>query len=360
MTSRVPAETFDPSAHGAPVQLRRSDANPILVPRTDNEWESLVTTNPGAIYDERRRRFILLYRAAGHDREHRIHLGLAESEDGVHFERMSNEPVLSPSTEGAYDEGGVEDPRIMRIGAWFYVTYASRPYHAGQYWLMAGNPHKPPDCPPEFPVKFRENKTTTSLAVTRDFRTWRRCGPVTDARFDDRDVYFFPEPIKGRWWMIHRPMEWTGSRYGTPHPAIWINRSEDLLHWDSETSQLLARAEFPWEVKLGGNTPPIRTEHGWLTIYHGKGPDGYYRLGALLLDHWDPSRVTHRTRGWILQPEHDYETEGCYDMGGVVFPCGAVVREGTLFVYYGAADKVIGLATVPMRELLDYLLDCPA
>ncbi|MEM9083324.1 MAG: glycosidase [Planctomycetota bacterium] len=346
-------------AYRAPVQLARSDANPILSPNPDNDWEALVTTNPGAIYDEEQGKFVLLYRAAGEDQEHRIYLGLATSDDGVNFERASNEPALSPSVDGAHDMGGIEDPRVMQVGDWYYVTYASRAYHAGQYWLMAGNPSKPPECPDEFPIKFRENLTTTSLAITKDFRDWRRCGPVTDPRYDDRDVYFLPERVGGRWWMIHRPMEWVGKHYGTEHPAMWINSSEDLLHWDSSTSRLLAKAEFPWEVKVGGNTPPLRTEHGWLTIYHAKGPDGYYRLGVMLLDLDNPAQITHRTRGWIIQPEQDYETQGCYDMGGVIFPCGAVVRDGILHVYYGGADKYVGLATVSMKELLDYTLECP-
>ncbi|HMO27661.1 MAG TPA: hypothetical protein PKB10_15480 [Tepidisphaeraceae bacterium] len=340
-------------------KMTRSDANPILSPRAGSAWESLVTTNPGAIYDERRGKFVLLYRAAGHDVEHRVWFGLAESDDGVRFERVSDEPVFGPGADGGSDAGCVEDPRVMRIGDWFYVTYASRAYPPGQYWLMGGNPYRPPVRPAEFPVKFRDNLTTTHLAATQDFRTWTRLGPITDPRFDDRDVYFFPEPINGRWWMIHRPMEWCGAAYGTEHPAMWINSGTDLLHWDSSTSRLLAKAKFDWEVKIGGNTPPIRTPHGWMTIYHGKGPDGFYRLGALLMDLRDPTRVTHRTRKWFLEPEHKYETDGCYDMGGVVFPCGAVVRDGMLFVYYGGADKYVGVATAPMQAFMDNLLSCP-
>ena len=88
---------------------------------------------------------------------------------------------------------------------------------------------------------------------------------------------------------------------------------------------------------MGFNIPPIKTPHGWLTIYHAVGPDKYYRLGAVLLDLDDPSIVLHRTPDWLLQPEADYEIEGFYR--GVCFPCGAVVIDGTLFVYYGGGDK---------------------
>jgi len=153
-------------------------------------------------------------------------------------------------------------------------------------------------------------------------------------------------------------MSWVGPQYGTEHPAMWISFSEDLLHWPQST--LLAAAKEDWECKIGGNTPPIRTPHGWLTLYHAVGPDRYYRLGAMLLDLNNPARVTHRTKDWIFQPEEWYETQGCYDGGGVVFPCGKVVINDTLFVYYGAADKYVGLATCKLSELLDYLLSCPA
>ncbi|RYG63392.1 hypothetical protein EON77_21010, partial [bacterium] len=120
---------------------------------------------------------------------------------------------------------------------------------------------------------------------------------------------------------------------------------------------LLAKAEFEWERKIGGNTPPIRTPHGWFTIYHAVGPDKKYRLGAMLLDLRNPSLVTHRTRDWLLQPEESYEVDGYYK--GVCFPCGQAVIDGELFVYYGGADKYVGVATCPFAGLLEYLLACP-
>ena len=88
--------------------------------------------------------------------------------------------------------------------------------------------------------------------------------------------------------------------------------------------------------KIGANTPPIKTKHGWLTIYHAVGLDKYYRLGALLLDLEDPGQVRYRTRDWIMQPEEDYELQGFYP--GAIFPCGKVVIDGKLFVYYGSGD----------------------
>ena len=112
------------------MKLERYDGNPILSPNPKNAWESEVTTNPGAWYDEKTGTVYLLYRAAGADPEHKIHLGLAVSNDGYNFERTSDQPVFSPSVDG-FDAGCVEDPRIVRMGNYFYVTYACRPFPPG-------------------------------------------------------------------------------------------------------------------------------------------------------------------------------------------------------------------------------------
>ena len=338
------------------MRLTKFDGNPILSPNPDNAWESLVTTNPGAWYDPETGVITMLYRAAGHDPEHVIRFGLAVSEDGRRFRRVSDEPVFGPSENG-FDAGCVEDPRIVRFGEYYYITYAARFFAPGQYWLGDERPYTWPDCPPEFPRIIRENETCTGLAITKDFRTWIRAGRMTDPTLDDRDGILFPEKINGKYALLHRPMNWTGPEYNTEHPAIWISFSEDLLSWGE--SRLVAKAQAGWERKIGGNEPPTRTEAGWLMLYHGVGPDRYYRLGAMLLDLEKPWRVSHRTPDFILEPEADFETRGCYGGGGVVFPCGKVVIDGTLHVYYGAADKYVGLATAPLDQLLEHLLDCP-
>lgn len=337
------------------MKLKRYKNNPIICPNPKNSWESLVTTNPGAWYDAQTKEVKLLYRAAGNDREHRIFLGLAISKNGYDFERVSKEPVFGPSKDG-FDAGCIEDPRIIKIGQYYYITYATRIFPPGQYWLK-GRPCNAPECPDDFPYIIRENATSTGLAITKDFKNYIRAGRMTNPLVDDRDVILFPEKINGKYAILHRPMNWVGDQYGTEHPAIWISFSNDLLVWSN--SKLLAKAEQKWECKIGGNTPPIRTKYGWLTLYHGVGEDDYYRLGALLLDINDPSKLTHRTKDWILQPEEYYEIQGCYQGGGVVFPCGKVIIDDTLFVYYGGADKYVGLATCKLQDILDYLLSNP-
>ena len=339
------------------MKLRRYEGNPIISPNPRNAWESLVTTNPGAWYDEEKKQVLLLYRAAGKDVGHTIHFGLAVSKDGFHFKRTSRKPVFSPSKDG-FDAGCVEDPRIVKIGDYYYITYACRQGKPGQYWLpMEKNKHRGEPRPPDFPHSLRTNWTATGLALTKDFKTFIRAGRLTDPMVDDRDVILFPEKVNGRYVMIHRPMQWIGEKYGTDKPAMWISYSDDLLNF--RKSELLAKGKAEWECnKIGGNNPPIKTKHGWLLIYHGVGPDWHYRLGAMLLDLNNPSRVLHRTPDWILQPEEDYETKGLYN--GVVFPCGNVVIGDTFFVYYGGADKYVGVATCSLKKLVAHLLSCPA
>lgn len=336
------------------MKLKRYSGNPILSPDPSRKWESLVTTNPGAWYDEDRKEFFLLYRAAGNDAKHRICLGLASSSDGFSFKRISGKPVFLPGREG-FDYGCVEDPRVIKLGEYYFITYAARPYPPGQYWLFEKRKYKAPQFPEYFPSLLRNNDTATGLAITKDFRTFIRAGRMTNPAVDNRDVILFPEKINGKYYMMHRPMGWVGKKYGTEHPAIWISSSEDILSFPD--GKVLAVAKYDWEQKLGGNTPPIKTKYGWLTIFHAVGADRFYRLGAMLLDLNDPTKVLHRTPDWLLQPEEDYEINGYYR--GVVFPCGKVVVGDTLYVYYGGADKYVGVATCSLSELLKHLIACP-
>ena len=344
------------SPSSRPVRLQRFANNPIISPNPANKWENFVTTNPGVWYDRQAGKVYMLYRAAGNDSEHIVRFGLAISDDGYNFKRF-DEPAISPSIDGL-DGGCMEDPRIVKMGEYYYITYATRVYPPGEYWLNDGRCYKNPDCSDEFPLCIRENHTTSHLMITKDFKKFIRAGRMTDPMMDDRDVILFPEKIGGKFYMLHRPMNWCGEKYGTDLPAMWISSADDLLAF--KQSKLLAKAQFDWELKIGGNTPPIRTHAGWLTIYHAVGADNYYRLGAMLLDLNDPTIVKYRTKDWIFQPETDYETKGCYFGGGVVFPCGKAVIGDKLFVYYGAADKYVGLATCKLDDLLGYLLACPA
>lgn len=334
------------------MMLHKYENNPILSPNPEREWEALVTTNPGVWYDEENSEFVMLYRAAGNDEEHHINLGLAKSKDGFHFERCSEKPLM-PTYDGAWDEGSIEDPRIIKMKDFYYITYATVPHCPGRYWTLKPDERHVPDVDENAPFILRRNQTRTGLAITKDFQKIYRPGYLTDPMVDDRDVVIFPEKVNGKFVTLHRPMSWTGEQYGTEHPAIWIAFSDDLLEHKQLT--LLAKAKYDWEEKVGGSAPPIKTEYGWFMLYHAVGKDKKYRVGAMLLDLNDPTVVLARTRKPILVPEYEFENEGIYK--GICFPCGNAVKDGTLFVYYGAADQYVGVATCDFEKLLVDLME---
>lgn len=336
------------------MKLKKFEGNPIISPEERNEWESLVTCNPGVVYDKGK--FYMLYRAAGNDEQHVIRLGLATSDDGYHFKRESDTPVFGPSHDGP-DSGCVEDPRIVKFDTEFYVTYAYRPFPPGQYWKFGHDEILLPECGKDAPMAISNNLGNTGLAVTTDFKSFRRLGRLTSPCLDDRDVILFPEKINGKFAMLHRPKQYIGEKYGVKYPSIWLKYSEDVLEWeDKESSLLLTGIENTWEEKIGGSTPPLKTSKGWLMLYHGveHGGLGYYRVGALLLDLENPLKIIGKTPSPILEPEYDFEIKGYYN--GCVFPTGNVIVDDTLFVYYGGADKYVCLATCPVNDLLEYLL----
>ncbi|UZO80938.1 glycosidase [Aquimarina sp. ERC-38] len=334
------------------IQLKKYENNPVLSPNPDNDWENLVVCNPGVWYENGK--FSMLYRAAGNDEEHYIHFGLAESTDGINFNRVSNDPVFSPSIDGP-DMGGVEDPRIVKFDDEFYITYAYRPFPPGQYWKFEHDVILLPESGEDTPQVYKNNIANSGMAISKDLKTFKRLGRITTSNLDDRDVILFPEKINGKFAMLHRPKEWIGEGYGCTEPSIWIRFTDDLMVWEEESKLLLTGRKDSWEEKIGGSTPPLKTKDGWLVIYHGveKGGLGYYRVGAALLDLNDPTKVIGRLEEHIMEPEHDYEIEGYYK--GCVFPTGNMIIDDTLYVYYGAADKYVGLATCNVIELLNQL-----
>ena len=137
--------------------------------------------------------------------------------------------------------------------------------------------------------------------------------------------------------------------------------SPDLNHWGDHRRLLSARKGGWWDAnKIGLSPPPLETEIGWLIMYHGvrqTASGSIYRLGLVLLDLEDPSRVLRRSDEWIFGPRAGYEREG--DVDDVVFPCGWVVKGGRILMYYGAADTCVGLATADLKDVLEYIKKCP-
>jgi predicted GH43/DUF377 family glycosyl hydrolase len=332
-------------------QLQRYEKNPVLTPR-DNDWERLQVRNPAACYDGRKVHLVYSARAVTNT----IHLGLAESDNGYDFRRVGEGPWLSPSAEG-FDAGTIEDARMVNIEGVYYIVYGARAIGKTEFANGAKAKGATSDG-----VTWTRNFRRGGLLATRDFKTVERLGPISSEHEYDCNFVLFPEKVNGRYVLLHRPSAFEPF----PNPCLelpWNQRlgihicySRDLVHWEDD--RVLIRPEQEWEeTKVGGSTQPIRTPEGWLTLYHGvQGNDQtfVYRVGVMLLDLKDPSRVIARSPHFILEPETAWEREGT--VNNVVFPNGAVVIGDTLFVYYGGADTVCGVATAPLRDVLSHVL----
>jgi predicted GH43/DUF377 family glycosyl hydrolase len=188
------------------------------------------------------------------------------------------------------------------------------------------------------------------LARTTDFAEFERLGAVMPP--EDKDAALMPYRLGNRWALIHRPMGLDGAH-------IWLSYSSDLEHWSDHRRILAAREGAWWDAnKVGLSCPLIETSDGWLMIYHGvriTASGALYRLGLALFDLQQPERCLLRGAEWVFGPEASYERAG--DVDNVVFPCGYTLAEDgdTLYMYYGAADTCIALATASVRTLLTWL-----
>lgn len=356
------------------IHFTRHPDNPIVTPGL-YPWRLATTFNPGCIFHNDA--FYLYERAAGQLRPFHCYIGLLKSHDGVHFTHVSDQPVFTPEMAGS-KYGSVQDPRVVKIDNTFYMTYAFRPFAWSSYPTGVGVPDSHESDfpgvlrPPPDPSKTAsanvaqprpDNLTRSGIAISSDAIHWKHhCWP-TDSNLDDRDVILFPEKINGQFALLRRPLQFVGPQFGTNYPAIWISFSPDLLTWS--TPKLLAKAQYPWEDnRIGGSTPPVKTQHGWLVLYHGVQTLNpllkrvCYRLGAMLLDLDDPTRVIARAPHPIMEPETYYEKFGLY-IPNVIFPTANVMKNGLLYLYYGCCDTSIGLATIPLDELVQHVLQYP-
>ena len=299
-------------------RLTRVSSHPLLLPLAESYWESENVFNPSVIY--RDGLFHMHYRAEGKDWTSRI--GYAVSRDGIHWNRLRN-PVLEPSCD--YDRKGVEDPRVTEIDGVYYMAYCGNSYYRGKGVNYCGS---------IYPM----------FARSRNLIDWEVIGPMVEGE-DNKDHMLFPVRFDGRFCSFHRR-----------RPNIWLAFSRDLRTWpESEMRELCgARPDVAWEGKyIGMNGVPIETEEGWLAFYHGADANHVYRIGVMLLDRNDPSRILARPRTPVLEPRERWECRG--DVPNVVFSCANLLVGDTVYVYYGAADHVIGLATAPLRDLLEFL-----
>jgi predicted GH43/DUF377 family glycosyl hydrolase len=308
-------------------RLHRYEGNPILTPRPEVGWEGKSVFNPGVL--AAKGRVHMLYRALSEDNT--SVLGYASSPDGVHFDERPTRPAYEPR-EGFERKAapglsaGCEDPRLTLLEGAVHLLYTA----------FDG-----------YTARVAYSRISLEDFLARRW-TWSRPVVLSAPGVWDKNAALLPARIKGKFYVFHRlsvgiwvdwldaieeaQERWLGGKVIlTPRPGMWDN------------------------AKVGIAAPPIATEHGWLMLYHGvQDPGTVYRVGVALLAEDDPTRVLARSAEPILEPEMEWERQGL--VPNVVFPCGAVLLGEDLHVYYGGADRVIGVAAVKMRDLLDWLL----
>lgn len=322
--------------------LERYARNPVISPKPEHGWEAGGTFNPGAITDKNGRVHIL-YRATGEDGVSRV--GYASSADGIHFEDRLPYPVFAmqsprrniPAELSRLDFvlypsggswGGVEDPRLVKIDGWIYVTF-----NAFDGWdsIRMG---------------------VISIDERNFFeKKWKWSKPffISPPKEINKNWVLFPEKINGQFAVLH-----------SISPTVQIDyfdRLEDLADGKRQIKSRFGQKgeRRGWDSwRRGVGPPPIKTKKGWLVLYHAieERDPSRYKLGAMLLDLKNPMKVLGNAPLPLLAPEFWYENDW---KPGVVYACGAVVKGETLFVYYGGGDKYVCVASAPLKKILSLL-----
>ena len=257
----------------------------------------------------------------------RITLGLAFSDDGIHWD-VQPKPCLEMRTDEIYH---IYDPRLTVIDGRCYLCFAADTKHG----VRGG------------------------IAVTDDFEHFEF---LTMTVPDNRNMALFPEKIDGKFMRLERPFPVYG-RVGNEEFDIWCSKSPDCRYW-GEHELLLSAENVPFcNCKIGPAAPPLKTEKGWLTTFHAVEsveeelyswhPNWHkvYYAGLMLLDLQDPTKIIGMSKEPLIVPEYEYELKGM--RGSVVFPGGMILEDsGEVKIYYGAADTVECLATADISDLL--------
>jgi beta-1,2-mannobiose phosphorylase / 1,2-beta-oligomannan phosphorylase len=244
------------------------------------------------------------------------HLRLLCSDDGVKFyEPLGYEPLMG---SGYLEAFGVEDCRVAKIEDTYYLTYTA----------------------------VSANGVGVGLRTTKDWKTFDHKGMIIAPH--NKDCAIFEEKINGKYYMLHRP-----SSVAIGGNFIWLAESPDGIHWGNHQCIIKTRKGLWDSARVGAGAAPIKTEQGWLEIYHGANADHQYCLGAFLMDLNDPSKVISRTLKPIMKPKENYELSGFF--GHVVFTNGHIVNGDELTIYYGAADEFVCGAKFSIAEILGRL-----
>ncbi len=299
--------------------VERYENNPVIT-KDDLPWRGECAFNSGAI--EHNGELVMLVNCWRDD--WRPHFLVARSKNGEKWDVSDKQMCTLPREYPYHVDHGMFDTRITRMDEddCYYITHNVSSHLGGRI----------------------------KLTKTTDFETFEDLGFITGV--DHRNCVIFPEKIDGMYVRLERPAGEGGIG------DIYISYSPDLIFW-GKTELLLEKQTYWWESKkIGPGAPPVKTDKGWLIIYHGcrEHMNGIqYNAGAMLLDLEDPRKIIGKMRGYLMVPEEEYELLG--NVPQVVFPTAAIPQGDELKIFYGAADTCIALARASISELVEKCLE---
>ena len=288
-----------------------SSSTPVISP-SGSGAASAGTFNPGAVFQDGK--VILLFREQ--DKVGASSIGYASSQDGIHF-TVRDQPVLSPEADYERD-GGVEDPRVLKIGDIYYMTYTG----------------------------YNKRDAQLCLATSTDLVHWQRKGVILPAYKGDwntgwtKSGAIVPQKINGKWWMYYLGTAPDKRDY------MGLASSDDLLHWSDATEKpVLPRRAGSFDSRvMEPGPPPIITGAGILLIYNGADDNLVYTTAWALFDKADPTKLIDRAEQPFLRPQTEWQRVG--QVPNVVFTEGMVKKNNEWWIYYGGADKYVGASKI--------------
>lgn len=327
----------------------------ILLEATSNEFENQAVLNPTCI--QVGNTIHLFYRAVKQGNYSSI--GYCKLDGPVKVVERSEKPVLYPEFD--YEKHGVEDPRITFLDGTYHLFYSAfdgknaLAAHATSKDLKHWEKHgiiTPDISYDEAEDIFRESKLKEKYFF---FESYYKDVVAKDVLLWEKDVFLLPEKINGKFALFHRILP--------EIQIIYFDKFSELTtdYWKKYLKELadyvVLESKYWYESRnIGGGCPPIKTDEGWLLIYHAvedSNEGKTYHTGAALLDLENPCKVLGHLKNPLFSPEEEWERKG--DVNNVVFPTGTAIFEDELYIYYGAADKRIAVASVSLKELLNEL-----
>lgn len=309
-----------------PVQyFTRHKKNPIIAPRDGKDWEAHGTFNPAALDFDKTVRIV--YRAMSTDETGTF--GYAESPDGVTITERSEDPIYVPRADFENKKhpgnSGCEDPRLVSGNGTVYMTYTA---FDGEV--------------PRVAISTISEKDFKN----KNWNAWSMPTILTPMNYPNKDAAIIPKKTRQGYVFIHRV---DNSICADTFATLDFNKERV-----TKCIEMLSVRPGMWDnTRIGIANPPIETKYGWILFYHGISESHEYRVGAALLDKDDPTIVLSRTALPLFEPIEPYEKDGI--VSNVVFPCGHAVRNDTVYLYYGGADKVVGVAVGNLSDILNLL-----